>query len=135
MGIYLERCEELRADTSRHYGCSQAVFLPFAEQYGLDPETACAISANFRAGMLTGQVCGAITGALMALGLAGASPKAAMELQSRVRANHDGDMDCKTLLDKYHAKGNPNRKPHCDDMCFECVTLVEELLEREGKLK
>ena len=83
MGKYLQRCEELRGDTSRHYGCSQAVFIPFAEQMGLDSETANAISANFRAGMLTGRVCGAVTGALMALGLAGASPKAAMELQSR----------------------------------------------------
>ena len=135
MGIYLERCKELRADASRHYGCSQAVFIPFAEQYSLDHETANAISANFRAGMLTGQTCGAVTGALMALGLAGASSKAAMELQSRVRAAHDGDLDCKTLLDKYHAKGNANRKPHCDGMCFECAALVEELLAREGKLK
>lgn len=135
MGKYLERCRELRADTSRHYGCSQAVFIPFAEGYGLDAETANAISANFRAGMLTGQVCGAITGALMALGLAGASPRAAMELQNRIRAGHDGDMDCKTLLDKYHRKGNPDRKPHCDGMCFECVALVEELLDREGRLK
>jgi hypothetical protein len=135
MGKYLQRCEELRGDTSRHYGCSQAVFIPFAEQMGLDSETANAISANFRAGMLTGRVCGAVTGALMALGLAGASPKAAMELQSRVQESHGGDIDCKALLDKWHGAGNPNRKPHCDGMCFACVAMVEELLEREGKLK
>ena len=32
MGNYLERCRELRADTTRHYGCAQAVFIPFAEE-------------------------------------------------------------------------------------------------------
>ena len=135
MGIYLERCKELRADTTRHFGCAQAVFIPFAEAYGLDMETGNNISAHFRAGMLTGEVCGAVSGALMALGLAGASPKAAMELLNRVKEKHDGDLDCRALLDKWHKAGNPNRKPHCDGMCFECVTLVEELLEREGKLK
>ena len=30
MSDYLERCKELRADTTRHYGCAQAVFIPFA---------------------------------------------------------------------------------------------------------
>lgn len=135
MGKYLERCKALRADTTRHYGCSQAVFIPFAEGYGLDADTADAISAHFRAGMLTGQVCGAVTGGLMALGLAGASSRAAMELMNRVRANHDGDLACKILLDKWKKAGNADRKPHCDGMCFECAALVEELLEQEGLLK
>lgn len=135
MGKYLEGCKALRADTTRHYGCSQAVFIPFAPDWGVDAQTANAISAHFRAGMLTGQTCGAVTGALMALGLAGASSKAAMELLRRVRKNHDGALDCKTLLDRWQQAGNTDRKPHCDGMCFECAAIVEELLEREGLLK
>lgn len=128
MGKYMERCKELRADTTRHYGCSQAIFIPVAEAMGMDTETAFNLSAHFRAGMLQGEVCGAVTGALMALGLAGANGKAATELLNRVRANHEGDLDCKTLLDRWAAQGNTNRKPHCDGMCFECMALVEELL-------
>lgn len=128
MGTYMERCKELRADTTRHYGCSQAVFIPVAEAMGMDTETAFNLSAHFRAGMLQGEVCGAVTGALMALGLAGTDSKAAMTLLNRVRANHENDLDCKTLLDRWAAQGNANRKPHCDGMCFECMALVEELL-------
>lgn len=131
MGKYMERCKQLRADTSRHYGCSQAVFIPVAEAMGMDTETAYKLSAHFRAGMLQGEVCGAATGALMALGLAGADAKKATELLNRVRANHQGDLDCKALLDRWTAQGNTNRKPHCDGMCFECMALVEELLGEE----
>lgn len=128
MGTYMDRCKELRADTTRHYGCSQAVFIPMAEAMGMDTETAFQLSAHFRAGMLQGEVCGAVTGALMALGLAKAGPKQATELLDRVRANHQGTLDCKTLLERWTAQGNTNRKPHCDGMCLECMALVEELL-------
>lgn len=131
MGKYLERCKELRADTTRHYGCSQAVFIPVAEAMGMDTETAYNLSAHFRAGMLQGEVCGAVTGALMALGLAGADAKKATELLNRVRTNHEADLDCKVLLDRWTAQSNTNRKPHCDGMCFECMALVEELLGEE----
>lgn len=131
MGKYLERCKELRADPNRHYGCSQAVFIPVAEDYGMDHETAFKVSSNFRAGMLTGSVCGAVTGGLMALGLADASSQLAMEFQRRLKENHDGTLDCNALLDRWAKLGNTNRKPHCDEMCFECMALVEELLEQK----
>ncbi len=132
MGNYLKRCEELRADTTRHYGCSQAVFIPFAEAMGMDTETAYHLSAHFRAGMLQGEVCGAITGALMALGLAEADSKNAAALLNKVKANHENMLDCRDLLKKWHSAGHSDRKPHCDGMCFECVRLVEELLEKEN---
>lgn len=132
MGNYLERCRELRADTTRHYGCAQAVFIPFAEEMGIDTETAYNLSAHFRAGMLQGEVCGAVTGALMALGLAGSAPKSATELMNRVRNNHENMIYCRDLLKKWHGAGHPDRKPHCDAMCFECVKLVEELLEAKN---
>lgn len=135
MGTYLDRCKELRADTTRHYGCAQAVFIPVAEAMGMDTETAFHLSAHFRAGMLQGEVCGAVTGGLMALGLAQASPKTATEFFNRVRADHEGAVDCKTLLDRWFSQGHTNRKPHCDDMCFACVSLLEELLEQESQAK
>lgn len=128
MGKYLERCKELRADTARHYGCAQAVFIPFAEGKGMDTETAFNLSAHFRAGMLQGEVCGALSGALMALGLYETGPKTATELMNRLRANHENMIYCRDLLKKWHGAGHPDRKPHCDGMCFECVRLVEELI-------
>jgi len=50
--------------------CSQAVFSVFAPGLGLDRDTACAVSSGFGGGMgRMGGVCGAVTGAFMAIGL------------------------------------------------------------------
>ncbi len=51
------------------YVCSQAVFAAFAEELGLDKGQALKIGACFGSGMRKGEVCGACSGALMALGL------------------------------------------------------------------
>jgi C_GCAxxG_C_C family probable redox protein len=51
--------------------CSQSVFSAFAGRLGLDEQTAIKIASPFGGGVARqGQVCGAVTGALMALGLA-----------------------------------------------------------------
>ena len=52
------------------YNCSQSVFSVFAEQFGIDRETALKIAGGFGGGMgRMGEVCGALTGAFMAIGL------------------------------------------------------------------
>ena len=50
--------------------CSQAGFAAYAPRFGLEEGTALRISAGFASGMRMGEVCGAVTGAIMALGLA-----------------------------------------------------------------
>ena len=124
----MERCRALRADTTRHYNCAQATFVPVAESLGMDTETACRIAAHFAAGMGMGATCGGVTGGLMALGLAGADKRTAQEFLRRVRAAHDGALDCAELLRRDRALGHTERKPHCDAMVFACLALVEELL-------
>lgn len=59
------------------FGCSQAVLSVYCKGLGLDSDTALKIAAPFRAGMgRMGHTCGAVTGALMVLGLkySGISP-------------------------------------------------------------
>jgi len=52
------------------FSCSQAVCSVFAEDLGLDREMALRVSCGFGGGMgHTGQTCGAVTGAVMAIGL------------------------------------------------------------------
>lgn len=51
------------------FNCSQAVIGVFAEEFGLDKSTALKIATSFGGGIRKGEVCGAVTGALMALGL------------------------------------------------------------------
>lgn len=52
------------------FSCSQAVVCAFAEEFGMDKETALKISGAFGGGMAQmGETCGAVTGAFMVLGL------------------------------------------------------------------
>ena len=49
--------------------CGQAVFGEFAPQLGVDRDTALKIAGYFGGGMWVGETCGAVVGALMAIGL------------------------------------------------------------------
>jgi len=51
------------------YACSQAVFTTFSGQLGIDELTALKVSSYFAGGMRIGETCGAVTGALMVLGV------------------------------------------------------------------
>jgi C_GCAxxG_C_C family probable redox protein len=63
---------------SQSYNCSQSVFSAFSDQLGLDRETALKLASPFGGGVARrGEVCGAVTGALLALGLARGSDKPA----------------------------------------------------------
>jgi C_GCAxxG_C_C family probable redox protein len=91
------------------FTCAQAVLGAFAERYRVSKEHAVRISCAFGGGMVpTGQVCGALSGALMVLGLAHggtADNKAAQEktrmvtqeLWKRFQARH-GSVTCRELL-------------------------------------
>ena len=63
---HVEKANDLFA---KKFHCSQAVFAAFAEELGLTEEQALKIGACFGSGMRKGEVCGACTGALMAIGL------------------------------------------------------------------
>ncbi|MGD0786114.1 MAG: C-GCAxxG-C-C family protein [Sedimentisphaerales bacterium] len=49
--------------------CSMAVFGEYCERFGLDKKQAYKISSGFGGGMHLDQTCGAVTGAIMAIGL------------------------------------------------------------------
>jgi C_GCAxxG_C_C family probable redox protein len=56
---------------SQNFNCSQSVLSAFAAQFGMDRETALKLASPFGGGVARrGEICGAVTGALMALGLA-----------------------------------------------------------------
>lgn len=54
---------------SRRFHCSQAVLAAFADECGLEEEQALKLGSCFGSGMRKGEVCGAVTGALMVLGM------------------------------------------------------------------
>lgn len=130
----MERSHALRDDTTTHYNCAQAVFIPFAEKKGLSSAQANAITANFGSGMRAGLTCGAITGGLMALGLYDAGDaEASTEFMRRMKSLHGGLSDCRDLLrEEVHSPAE--KKPHCDGMVYEAVEIVEEMLRARGLL-
>ncbi len=93
------------------FSCSQAVFSSYAEAMGLEKHTALKIAGTFGGGMgRTGQTCGAVTGALMALGLKYGATDAAdketkeqayarvQEFARRFAIRNGNDLSCKGLL-------------------------------------
>ena len=72
--LYLKpeaRADLARANFMAGYGCAQAVLLTFADVTGLDDDTAARMASSFGGGMgRMREVCGAVSGALMVLGIA-----------------------------------------------------------------
>jgi len=52
------------------HACSQSVLLAWAPDLGLDHDRAARLASGFGGGMHLGETCGAVTGAIMVLGLA-----------------------------------------------------------------
>ena len=65
----MDRTQEALNNSEHIFNCAQSVFAALAEDLGLPRETALRISACFGGGMRCGQTCGAVTGALMAIGM------------------------------------------------------------------
>ena len=122
----MEHTRALRARTDIHFNCCQSMLVPFAAVCGLSEEQAYRLGAHFGSGMKHGSTCGAVTGALMVLGMAGADHDAAQELMRRFRRNNQA-LDCAGLL-RLAAQRGEDRKCHCDRMVYEAVELLEDLL-------
>ena len=131
------------------YNCSQSVIGAFAEELGLDFETAVKIASPFGAGMgRMREVCGAVSGMIMVTGLASGytDPKereGKMKLYSNVRSLADefkkteGSIICHELLTGPAAKpgGNPEertqqyyKKRPCPELVYRAAQIAEEYL-------
>ena len=140
--LAMERRSVIGPDGKSAWNCCQAVVSVFAKDANYDEgdagydEDACMKAATFfRGGMQMGSVCGAVTGALLALGFSDIDdPQAANEVIRRIRENHGGMIHCKDLLRVNMEKGG-EKTPHCNAMIREAITVTEEILKREGKLK
>lgn len=125
---YMEKARQLRANTDVHYNCAQSVLVTFAKEMGLTEQQAFDLGAHFGSGMRHGSTCGALTGALMVLGMAGKDDgKTAADLMAKLRQAH-GALDCAELLKTSKEQGI-EKKAHCDGLVYEMVQAVEELLK------
>ena len=129
------------------YHCSQAVLAAFAEELGLTEEQALKLGGCFGGGMCKGEVCGACTGALMALGLKyGQSDIEDMESRKKTNditvefldmfKNENGSYMCKELLGcnlstdegRQYAIENRLFVEFCPKMVVSATVIAERLL-------
>ncbi len=66
----MERKEKAALLFEGNYNCAQSVLVSFAEDHGLDQDHAVSLATGFGAGIgRSGQICGAVSGACMVIGL------------------------------------------------------------------
>ena len=132
--LAMERRGKYTPDGRPSVNCCQAVVSVFARDAQYDEDACMRAATYFRGGMQMGSVCGAATGGLMALGMAGLSdPAIANAFVRRFREAHDGMVNCRELLRVSAEKGEA-KMTHCNAVICECIAAVEEILRNEGKL-
>ena len=152
MGVYAEKAVKLFKEEG--WNCAQAVCGAFTDLTGLDKRTAMLVSSSFGGGMgRMREVCGAVSGALMVLGVMCASDdssdreaKAAhyalvQEFARRFR-ERSGSIICRELLAN-QADTNPvpeertekyYKKRPCALLVQDAAEITEELLSEAGKI-
>lgn len=131
------------------YNCTQSIAVAFAEELGLDKETAARLSSGFGGGMgRMREVCGTFSGVVFVLSaLYGYSePKdltAKKELYEKIRVLADkfrednGSIICRVLLglDKPEESATPEartpeyyKKRPCPELCRYAANLLEEFI-------
>jgi len=131
------------------YNCAQAAYLAFSDLTGMDEKTAIRISSSFGGGMgRMREVCGAVSGALMAFGMLRGpedptdQPAKAehyrriQEFGMKFRERH-GSIICRELLgDKAGTGYVPAERNEefykmrpCERMVYSAVELMAEILE------
>lgn len=107
--------------------CSQSVFTAFAEEYGFDRSTALRIASAFGGGMgHQGDTCGALTGALMGLGL--------IHGKGRAMTNEEKDKIDKIVKELFKKFKEQNGSIKCKDLlnCDISIPQERERCIREG---
>lgn len=126
--------------------CTQAILSAWGSQHGLDRDTAMKIGGAFGSGMNMGETCGAVTGALMVIGLRHAkvssvgflsrarTEKETLEFIERFKARN-GTVSCKELLGcdlgtaagRAASKRDKSFKTRCPKFVRDAAEILEEM--------
>jgi len=130
------------------FTCSSAVFSTFSAELGLDPEAAKKISCGFGAGISkTGNICGAVSGAIMVIGLKYGKTKEGDEAATeKTRAlvrkfiqeftERHGSVNCTELLGNNLSKPEEYEKAResklfvtkCPELVGDAAAILEKIL-------
>lgn len=110
------------------FNCAQSVLLASEDYTHLDSEIAKKVACGFGGGVRSGEICGCITGGVMALGCCSTQSETAplaVEMVSRFREEH-GCVRCEELQEKYGGKGK------CDEMIAFGAELTASIMDEHG---
>ena len=104
--------------------CAQSVLCSLEEYTKLPFETAKRVAEGFGGGVRCGEICGSVTGAIMAMGLVKERPIAdeTRDFTQQFREEM-GCLRCAELLEKYGGKGN------CNTFIGYCAQEMERILK------
>lgn len=146
MSVKSEKAKEL---FKSGYNCSQAVLGVFAEELGMDFETAMKVASPFGGGMgRMREVCGTVSGMFMAAGMmfgvSDGDMKAKGELYKKIQdlaarfKEQNGSIVCRELLQGVESSTSPNpsertetyyKKRPCVDLVGDAVEIFEEYIK------
>lgn len=123
--------DEIRQEFLRGRNCAQCVLEEFGEETCFDIKETDRMAACFGGGMYMGQTCGAVTGALMAIGMAGGGREQAEEFEKKFSENC-GSCVCSELLSGMMpaaARESGRMLEVCPGYVETAVRLLREILE------
>lgn len=143
----MNKTEKALSLFSNNFNCSQAVFTAFASDFGIDEKTALMLGTSFGGGARNGEICGAVSGALLVLGLKyghydaedneqkSRAYEIAVDYTKRFKEKN-GSIVCRDLLgydltvpeDKVFIKEKNLFKTVCPEMVKSAVLILEEIL-------
>ena len=124
----METTHEERAEAAfrRGMNCAQAVVLAFAADYGLDEALAAKVACGLGGGVgRAREVCGAVTGAAVVLGLRHGADKSVGELLAGVATAPGGAPEPRT--DDYY------RKRPCVELVKLSARILDKMAEGAGR--
>ncbi len=131
--------KEIAQEFMRGRSCGQCVLGEYADELGYDRDETDRIADCFAGGMLMGQTCGAVTGGLMAIGLAcedSETAHAKAEEYTKRFAGRNGSCLCSELLgcnmgipeEKARARAEGKLAELCPDLVISAFELLDEIL-------
>ena len=105
--------------------CAQSVLCSLEEYTHLPFETAKRVAEGFGGGVRCGEICGSVSGAVMALGMAGEHPTAPLSVEMTNAFKEEfGCLRCQELLEKFGGKGR------CNDLIQFAAETAEKMLNK-----
>ena len=135
-----ESAQKAAAYYNEGYYCSEAVLLTTLEMVNSTlPREVIKLATGFGGGLTSGCICGALSGAIMALGLTAGrtSPHCDWQFSERLSKemhelfiNKHRTTCCRVLLNRIGGIDSPQRPAHCANITADCAAWVMDLFEK-----